>query len=219
MAQNGGLEVPEESYRDCVGNPCARKSSGVTGRGIVLYPARMNRSWILLCSAALAICPPASAQEGYRWEAGAQAIRLDLDSIGESPGGAGGRISYLLHPRFAVEFEASRYFEDPSGNFGHTQILAGVRYGYWFGPFGIFAKARPGLLRLGGGAAARNPGRENHASLDVGGVILAGRGRFGMRIDAGDTIVWWGSQPFSVGIPLELKRNNRQLSVGFVLRF
>ena len=161
----------------------------------------------------------ADAQDFRRWEAGAHFVRLDLDTIGEGAGGAGGRVSYFLNRFVAVEAEANRYFEDPSHNFGHTEVLAGARYGYWIGPFGIFAKARPGWLHLGGGTAARNPGREDHFALDVGGVIMVGRGRAGMRIDAGDTVVWWGSQPFSVGIPLPIKAHNRQLSVGFVVRF
>src|ERR1700755_12408 len=90
-----------------------------------------------------------SAQD-YRWELGAQLARLDLNSIGESPLGAGGRVSYLVRPSMALEAEANRYFEDPSHNFGHTEFLAGVRAGYWFGPLGVFAKARPGFVRLGG---------------------------------------------------------------------
>jgi hypothetical protein len=162
---------------------------------------------------------PGHAQD-FRWEAGAQLARLDLDSIGESPLGAGGRISYFVTRPIAFEAEANRYFEDPSNNFGHTQVLAGMRYGYWIGPFGIFAKVRPGYIRLGGATAALNPGRENHFALDLGGVIMIGRGRAGMRIDAGDTIIFWGSEPFNTGLPREISsRHNRQLSVGFVVRF
>lgn len=161
----------------------------------------------------------AEGQEFRRWEAGAQLVRIDLDSIGEGPAGAGGRISYFITPLVAVEAEANWYFEDPSGNFGHTQVLAGARVGYSIGPFGVFGKARPGFLNLGGGAAARNPGRENHFALDVGGVITVGRRRAGMRIDAGDTIVFWGSQPFVTGLPRPITRHNRQLSIGFVVRF
>jgi hypothetical protein len=162
---------------------------------------------------------PRAGGQDFRWEAGAHLVRIDLDSIGEGPGGAGGRISYLVSRFIAIEAEANRYFEDPSRNFGHTQILAGARYGLWLGPLGVFGKTRPGLVRLGGGTAARNPGRENHFALDVGGVIMLGRGRAGMRIDAGDTIIFWGSEPFVVGVPTPITRHNRQLSVGFVIRF
>ena len=98
-------------------------------------------------------------------------------------------------------------------------MLAGLRCGYWFGPVGVFGKTRPGLLHLGGGTAQRNPGRENHFSVDAGGVIMIGRGRAGLRIDAGDTIVFWGSQPFATGLPRPVTKNNRQLSFGFVIRF
>jgi hypothetical protein len=154
-----------------------------------------------------------------RWEAGAHLIRLDLDSIGEGLGGAGARAGYVVNRFVTVEAEANRYFEDPSGNFGHTQVLAGARYGYWFGPFGVFAKTRPGLVRLGGGTAARNPGRENNFALDLGGVILVGRGRAGLRIDAGGTMIFWGPEPFATGLPRPITRHNRQLSIGFVVRF
>jgi hypothetical protein len=165
------------------------------------------------------LCAARCASQEFRWEAGAHLVRLDLDTIGEGPAGAGGRISFLATQHLALEAEVNRYFEDPSRNFGHTQVLAGIRYGYWIGPFGAFAKVRPGLLRLGGGTAARNPGRENHGAIDIGGVILIGRRRAGMRIDAGDTIVFWGSEPFLTGLPRPVTRHNRQLSVGFVARF
>ena len=160
-----------------------------------------------------------SAQDFRRWEVGAQLARLDLDSIGEGPGGGGGRISYFVHRYLAVEAEANRFFEDPSGNFGHTQVLAGARSGAWIGPFGAFLKARPGWVRLGGATAARNPGRENHLALDLGAVIMLGRQRAGMRIDAGDTMIFWGSEPFNTGLPHPVMIHNRQLSVGFVIRF
>jgi hypothetical protein len=168
--------------------------------------------------AILLLAAPANSQ-ALRWEAGAQLVRLDLDTIGEGPGGAGGRISYLFNRSVGVDVEANRFFEDPSGNFGHTQILAGARAGYWIGPIGVFAKLRPGWLHLGGATAELNPGREDHFALDMGGVIMVGRGRAGMRIDAGDTVIFWGSQPFNTGLPRPVTRHNRQLSVGFVVRF
>jgi len=159
------------------------------------------------------------AQDLRRWELGAQVVRLDLDTIGESPFGAGLRVGYRVNRIAAVEAEANRYFEDPSHNFGHTQILAGGRCGYWIGPIGLFAKARPGLLVLGGATAARNPGRTRHFALDLGGVLQVGRGRASLRLDAGDTLIWWGSQPFDVGLPERVTRHNRQLSLGFVIHF
>lgn len=181
-------------------------------------PSANLKTKILL--AALAFClPELSGQDYPRWEAGAQLVLINLDTVGESPGGAGGRISYFVNRFMAVEGEANRFFEDPSGNFGHTEVLGGVRSGYWIGPFGIFAKVRPGLMHLGGGTASRNPGRVNHFALDLGGVIMIGRRRAGMRIDAGDTIINWGSQPFVTGVQLPVKRHNRQLSAGFVVRF
>ncbi len=171
---------------------------------------------ILVCAT---LTPVELQAQNRRWELGAQLARLDLNSIGESPLGAGGRVSYLPRPYIALEAEANRYFEDPSHNFGHTEILAGVRAGYWLGPFGLFAKARPGFVRLGGAAAARNPGRENNAALNIGGVLMLGRGRFGARIDGGDTMIFWGSEPFDVGVPRSISIHNRQLSLGFVVRF
>jgi hypothetical protein len=188
--------------------PCTLLRSSAGGPGL----------WVaILC---LLGAFPASAQQDFRrWEAGLQLVRLDLDSIGEGPLGAGGRMSYYLTRSFAVEAEVNRYFEDPSHNFGHTQVLAGARYGLWFGPLGVFAKAQPGLMHLGGATALRNPGRENHFSLNVGGAILIGRDRFSLRIDAGDSITFWGAQPFNVGVPREITKHNRQLGIGFLIRF
>jgi len=172
----------------------------------------------LICVFFLIAAHSANSQD-FRWEVGAQLVRLDLDSIGESAGGAGGRVSYFVNRLLTLEAEANRYFEDPSGNFGHTQFLAGVRSGYRIGPFGAFVKARPGFVQLGGGAAARNPGRENHFAVDIGGAITIGQRRTGMRIDAGDTLIFWGSQPFATALPRPVSRHNRQLSVRFVIRF
>lgn len=119
--------------------------------------------------------PLVSAQEPYRIEAGVQLARLDLTPLGESPLGAGGRLGYFVNRFVVMEAEANRYFEDPSHNFGHTQVMAGGRVGLQFGPVGIYAKVRPGWLHLGGAAASRNPGREDHFCLDLGGVIVVGR--------------------------------------------
>ena len=58
----------------------------------------------------------AQAQSLTRWETGVQVVRLDLDSIGESPGGAGARVGYYVNRFVTVEAEANRYFEDPSRN-------------------------------------------------------------------------------------------------------
>jgi hypothetical protein len=142
-----------------------------------------------------------------------------LDSLGESPFGAGGRISYYPRPWLAADIEANHFFQDSSGNFGHTEFLAGARAGSWLGPVGLFAKVRPGWFHLGGGTAQRNPGREDHAALDLGAVILLGRGRIGARIDAGDTLIFWGDEPFLIGTPRALNPHNRQVSIGLVFRF
>jgi hypothetical protein len=74
-------------------------------------------------------------------------------------------------------------------------------------------------VRLGGATAALNPGRVDHFAFDIGGVIMIGRGRAGMRIDASDTIIFWRAEPFRTGLPRPASKHNRQLSVGFAVRF
>src|SRR5215212_3965185 len=98
---------------------------------------------------------PARAQswtEGHRFEAGVVFTVLDMrDATGGKSGALGVRFAYNLHEYAAFDSELAHYPENPSGNYGETQGLFGVRAGKRFGkvPVGLFVKARPGFVKLG----------------------------------------------------------------------
>ena len=50
-------------------------------------------------------------------------------------------------------------------------------------------------------------------------LALSGMGAPAFAQDARLRLIWWGSQPFDVGLPERVTRHNRQLSLGFVIHF
>src|SRR5262245_52061209 len=65
-----------------------------------------------------------------RIEVGGFLTTIDLnDPVGEKPLGFGGRFAYNFKDNFAFDGEAAYFPENPSGNFGQTLALAGLRVG------------------------------------------------------------------------------------------
>ncbi len=204
--------------------------------------------------ALLALCVGASAQatDAPKVEVGVQFSTLsvrrpDFFNATEHQPGFGGRFTYNLTDNVAVEAE---------GNFfptrGRTSISTGgrtlqgqfgVKAGKRFERFGVFAKARPGLVSFDG--ALRSAGtetiifegesfvvprftlaRKTHFSTDLGGVLeFYPSRRIVTRFDFGDTIIRYGeretfgfaSQPI-VTAPATV-RHNFQFSAGVGFRF
>ncbi len=154
--------------------------------------------------------------------------------------GYGGRVGYNLNRYFALEAEAN-YF--PERNFTEVQqtrmiqVFAGVRAGIRRESFGIFAKARPGLMNF-----ARLPNHtrcdisasprlvcqdesQTNFAFDVGGVIeFYPTPRTIVRFDAGDTIVRFQAagptQNFTSTVFTPAKTtHNFQASIGIGFRF
>jgi hypothetical protein len=148
-------------------------------------------------------------------EVGAQFSSLSLDPPAlKREVGVGGRVTYNLDSHFAIEAEgnffpsgSTREFE-PGGNI--TQAQFGLKVGKRFEKFGVFAKARPGLVSFDGvfTLSGRHTevangfpftqldfkvGRETYFSTDVGGVIeVYTSRRVVARFDVGDTIIRYG---------------------------
>ena len=142
------------------------------------------------------------------------------------PVGVGGRFTYNFHEYAAFDSELVHYPENPSGNFGETQGLFGIRAGKHFGkvPVGLFVKARPGFVRLGNDVIAYNPTLEaTRFALDLGGVLeFYPSERTIIRIDHGDTLISFGDAPVNsaTGPPRRLgTTHNKQVSFGFGFRF
>jgi hypothetical protein len=167
------------------------------------------------------------AQTDRRLEVGTQFSVLQIDPIGEGAGSIGARASYDLPFRKIIispELEFNYFPQNPSGNFGETQVLAGGRAGVKVDQFGFFLKARPGLVHFGGGDfKERNNGSSTKFALDVGGVFeYYISQRVALRLDWGDTIIHF-SQPVHTGAipPVKLAGwyHNLQGGGGISLRF
>jgi hypothetical protein len=151
---------------------------------------------------------------------------IDLTgSVGEKPGGLGGRFAYNFTKNFAFDAEAAYFPENPSGNYGQTVALAGLRAGVRGESFGAFAKIRPGVVRFGGDFfRTYNNRSQNYFALDVGASLeFYTSPRVILRFDLGDTIVPFGDNIINrPSIPATFRpgtTHNLQSSFGVGFRF
>jgi hypothetical protein len=158
----------------------------------------------------LAVQASAQSNDLPKFEAAADFTSItkpDFDG-GRTEPGFGGRFTYNIRKNIAVE--AAGYFfphrcqtctSDNSGNI--SQALFGAKIGKRFNRWGIFGKARPGVVSFSEGAfdvvplASGGPfpftfqnNRLTNFALDVGGVIeFYPTKRIVTRFDAGDTMI------------------------------
>lgn len=156
--------------------------------------------------------------------------------------GIGGRLVLNLTKILALESEGN-FFPRQLPNGGHAiQGQFGVKAGQRFKRFGIFAKARPGLVSISNVATEEGtatvglpplqftvanivPRRRYFFSMDIGGVaeVYLTRRVFA-RVDVGDTIIRYGKGMFydldenTPQSPAQTK-HNLQFSAGVVFRF
>src|SRR5262249_33156475 len=71
----------------------------------------------------------AQGEPKYQWEAGFQVTTIQFGAPAEKPLGLGGRIGRELGNHITVEAEANHFPENPSGNFGETQAVGGIKTG------------------------------------------------------------------------------------------
>jgi hypothetical protein len=153
-------------------------------------------------------------------------------------GGFGGRFTYNLNDNFAIEGEGSFF---PKRQFDSEELgqkvqgFAGVKAGIRKKSFGVFAKARPGVMWFGDFPSRGNcntttfgsicgVSHEKNFALDVGGVIeYYPSDRLIIRGDVGDTIIHYQSRVVgSFTAPVTLgaaTKHNLQLSFGVGWRF
>jgi len=159
-------------------------------------------------------------------EVGGFLTTIDLrDSVGEKPGGFGGRFAYNFTNNFAFDAEAAYFPENPSGNFGQTVALAGLRAGIRSESLGVFAKLRPVVVRFGSDFfRTYNNRSQNYFAVDVGASLeFYPSRRVIVRVDLGDTIVPFGDNTISSPLPPYTIRpgttHNLQGSFGIGFRF
>jgi hypothetical protein len=125
---------------------------------------------------------------------GIQLNVIRLHNLNEAPFGIGGRWTHRVASVFAIDTELTHYPENPSGNFGETTALFGIRAGKRFERNAIFAKARPGVIHFGGEYFRLRLDPKTHFTMDVGAVLEYYRGRRTVvRIDVGDAIIVYGA--------------------------
>jgi hypothetical protein len=164
----------------------------------------------------LLLCPTARAQQGEaaKLEIGAEFSSFTLRSPGRVVG-VGGRLTYNLTNHLAIEAEGNFFPSGSTGGFAPAggnvlQGQFGVKTGKRWEKFGIFAKARPGVVSFDGTFTPRQSAtmtfngtpfpvfdfaeiRTTHFSTDFGGVVeVYPSRRVIARFDAGDTIIRFG---------------------------
>jgi hypothetical protein len=149
----------------------------------------------------------AQSEELPKFEVAAEFTTLEREAFSQrrTEPGFGGRFTYNLNEMFAIEaagyFFPKKCFEcRNAGNIG--QGLAGVKVGKRFEKWGVFAKARPGVISFSRGALNAFPPlgpfapveiefkRLTAFAMDVGGVVeFYPTKRIVTRFDLGDTII------------------------------
>jgi hypothetical protein len=180
----------------------------------------------MVCLGGSLYCP-AQKEEKKPFEAGVQFTSLSINTLEEKPPGIGGRASYEFNRKnliFAPEVEFNYFPQNPSGNFGESQLLAGARVGFKTDRIGVFMKARPGFVHFGGDDfKSRNNGPSTNFACDLGAVFeYPTSGRVGFRFDVGDTLIQF-SRPVFTGLSTVPRppglSHNFQSSIGVVFRF
>ncbi len=162
--------------------------------------------------------------------------------------GFGPRIGYNATSYLTLEAEINFFPRDRDLEGGRkVQGLFGVKAGKRFEKAGIFAKARPGFMRLSRGdyqgrptalcpavfpppIGCFQPVAKTNFAIDVGGVVeLYPSNNTIIRFDAGDTIIHFGDRRVAassttlstlVVVPVASEtKHNLQVGVGFGFRF
>jgi hypothetical protein len=158
-------------------------------------------------------------------ELGVQFTTFNLNEFGEKPSGVGGgRFGCYVSSHISLDTEVNHFPENPSGNFGETLALFGVKVGKRFDRLGVFAKARPGVIHFGGGDFSQRLRDKTHLAVDLGGVLEYGLSpHIFVRFDLGDTIIAFGGATFLSAVspgPTRLGTiHNLQASIGLGIRF
>ena len=150
--------------------------------------------------------------ETPKFEVAAEFTTLEREAFdGRTEPGFGARFTYNLNRMISLE-TAGYFFPkqciDCGNNGNVTEVLGGVKIGKRFDHWGIFGKARPGVVSFSRGKfnVVSDPGipgfpfqffpdRVTSFATDVGGVLeFYPSKRVVTRFDAGDTIIHFGSR-------------------------
>lgn len=176
--------------------------------------------------------PPPQTHERPRFEVGAQFSSFSFTEIEHAAGspsfdfrdtltqpGFGGRLTYNATPNFALEVQGdffprdARLFNTGRAGGRSFQTQAGAKFGKRFERFGVFGKARPGIVSFsktisfdgfdnseGFPIPLFHLKRSTYFSMDLGGVLEFYPSRHLVtRFDAGDTMIRYGYIELPIG--------------------
>lgn len=176
----------------------------------------MNKNYVLMaiiCAFILQTNALAQSQDPPKFEVAAEFTTLERDGAGakRTEPGFGGRFTFNLNRVVALE-TATYYFPKRCfscrNNGRVTEVLGGVKAGKRFDSWGIFAKARPGIISfsrsefnvLSAPPTLLSPfdfeeTRLTAFATDIGGVLeFYPSKRIVTRFDAGDTITYFNQR-------------------------
>src|SRR5215468_901788 len=154
----------------------------------------------------------AQGEPKYQWEAGFQVTTIQFGAPAEKPLELGNHIT--------VEGEANHFPENPSGNFGETQVVGGIKAGGHIGSWGGFIKIRPGLLHFGGRDFRARNSALDHAILDIGAVAERSiTERMVFRMDFGNTIIFYRGNFVNTPRGTFRPGTESNLQISFILGF
>jgi NAD(P)-dependent dehydrogenase (short-subunit alcohol dehydrogenase family) len=156
-------------------------------------------------------------------ELGAQLSIVNFNGLREKPAGIGARFHYNFDSHLAADAEVTHYFENPSGDYGETTGLFGVRVGHRWEHFGAFARSRGGFAYFGGVNHNLLLPRKTLPAFDFGGALEYYLLRHCiLRLEAGDLVIPYGNAKviLDAGATRRLgTRYNLTTSLGFAIRF
>jgi hypothetical protein len=199
----------------------------------------MGKKLLLLTTAAMLLAfnlvsiraqtKPSDDKDTPRFEIGGHLYSLGWTNSAVTDAGAGGRFTYNLNRYLAIDTElnASLNVGDESIGFNGTQFFTGLKAGKRSGRFGIFAKARPGLVanfHRATGPTFFDQERVTKPALDLGAIVEYYPNKHTVvRFDVSDVIIAFGDDLIEEGrcpCPHRLgTRNNLQIGIGFGVRF
>lgn len=182
-----------------------------------MYKSASKTVALIFIIALASLAARAQEHDAPKVEVGAQFSSLSITPPGfggtENATGFGARVTYNFNDHVAVEAEGNFYPTKQGQSYvtgGRAeQLQVGLKIGKRFDKFGVFAKARPGLISFGETLAvsqvqistggfpqlvnAFTGERKTHFTTDVGGVLeLYPTRRVLVRFDFGDTIIRYG---------------------------
>jgi hypothetical protein len=143
-------------------------------------------------------------------------------------GGFGTRVVFNPHPLLSVEIEADHIAAADRENIRKhpdtgdiNEIFAGVKSGHRFDRVGLFAKARPGYLSFTRFISGPRPTqRPRRGAFDLGMVAEFYMTRhWAMRVDAGDTMVFYNAARLPRTLRQDVTHHNLQLLAAIQCRF